>query len=228
MIDIAQFFDYSLDIAMLPDDKFIITWLTLGQNDFPNSIAISRLFNSSGNPVGDAFEADPSDPYRSDHYVSAAAGPDGNFVIVWSTLYVGSFFRIYDGEANPLSEIIKVNVDDTCCYNPDVAISGKNNFIVTWNKLYSDFILLPNQPKQAVEINGVYARAFNSIGAPLTDELIVFETIMRGHSAPGRPFINYSAVAANEDTFLITWSENINTKRHVYSRPYWIVDGELE
>ena len=106
-----------------------------------------------------------------------AATPSGGFVVAWSGNWDGdSFFRIFDGDANPLQSqefVLTSWAGDGDQHEPRVAADGLGRFIVVWEDAIHDG-----------DGYCVMARIYDGAGVPQAPEFIVNTTVHGDQRAP--------------------------------------------
>ncbi|MBU1627919.1 hypothetical protein KKB18_11165, partial [bacterium] len=126
-----------------------------------------------------------------------AMNRDGNYIIVWESLYQdgsGSdiFARIYDNDANPVTDEFLVNsYTRGYQYLPAVAMGRSGEFVIAWH------MLIPGKNKY-----GVYARKFSDAGIPTSTDFLVSDsssTYNQLHAACGMDSLG---------NFVIAWNGN--------------------
>jgi hypothetical protein len=89
-------------IARLGDDGFVVVW----SDDRPlETVAVGRLLDAGGQPIGGEFQIDPASPFRQS-VAGISARDDGHFVVIWSSAAEGDpslnvlarHFRVVDAE----------------------------------------------------------------------------------------------------------------------------------
>lgn len=177
------------DVAMAQDGSFIITWWSDNQ-DGSGRGGYARRYNSAGIPFGSEFQVNS---YTSDDQMSprVAIATDGSFIITWASWGqdgsgAGIFAQRFDANGNCINGEFQVNA-----YNandqwlPDVGIAVDGSFVITWTS-YQDG-----------SDTDIYAKAFDSSGIPVGDEVKVNTTTARSQYWP--------RIAINSDNTVITW-----------------------
>ena len=140
------------DVAMSPDGSFVVTWREYDENSYPRIAA--RAFDSSGVPRGEpAFvDAEPEVGgfFDYNYYYggapAAAAGQQGEFVVVWSGgLRYLSYFgysryfsirgRRLDANGTPAGD--EFHAGGSGFYwtaRPDIAEQAPGQFVVVWSE----------------------------------------------------------------------------------------------
>ncbi len=128
--------DFSL--ASDASGNFVVTWVDDGDDSGgeANDIA-ARLFDASGNPLGDQFAVNEvTESYQSHPEVSMA--PSGDFVIVWTGPFDEQNVsgRRFDASGAPLSSEFVVNTHTAGDQGPiglvNVASDAAGDFVVVW------------------------------------------------------------------------------------------------
>ncbi|HMQ07789.1 MAG TPA: hypothetical protein PKC30_10850 [Saprospiraceae bacterium] len=167
-------------IAMQANGDFIVVWVSDGQDEDGFGI-FGRRFQANGTPIGGEF---PVNLYTTDDQEDPdiAIDENGNFVVVWESLYqLGDFVegyeifaRLFDASGMPLTGEIQVNQHTTNSQiDPRIAMHSDGTFVVVWE---SD--------GQDGDGDGVYGRRFDNIGLPLGDEFQINQFTTEGQSDP--------------------------------------------
>jgi hypothetical protein len=167
----AEFGGYQLapDIAGAADGSFVVAWATGDYDVDPDGYGIAaRQFDATGAPLTGDFLVNT---YTTDSQEAPALAmrPGGDFVVVWQSygqdggFYDGIFAQRFDGAASPSGGEFQVSQDTAYrqAY-PDVAVDATGNFLVVWQSRHQDG-----------DDWGVFARAFDATGTPVTGEFQV-------------------------------------------------------
>ena len=119
----------------------------------------------------------------------AAVATDGigRSVVVWSVAPTGPapaglFARRFNSLGVPLGPVFRVSQWEGYDLLPSVAMNGPGTFVVAWQR----------------NGTGVYARAFNAAGAPLSDEILVNSETGEAQAAP-------SVALTGDGRFAVFW-----------------------
>ncbi len=178
-------------IATDSNNNFIIAW-----NDSRNGNGdiFARRFDINGAPLGDEFRIDQDTGLNDAETPEIATDSNNNFIITWTDYRSGHtdiFARIFNNNGVPLSDEFKVNQftgfpSGEGAEDPAIATDSNNHIIITWeDPRYSD--------------DNVFARIFDNIGNPLTNDFRVDQDPNIG-SDP-------SIAVDSNDHFIITWEE---------------------
>jgi len=183
-------------VAASANGTFIVAWQDFSPQTGDDEI-FSRVFDATAAPVAGAKR---TNTYTDGDQTlpSAAAAPDGTFVIAWQTYDANSFdagvsARLVDGTAKPLAPEIAVNTTtDDDQITPSIAMDDAGaGFVVAWTSVGQD---TPSDPASG----GVIARMFDASGAPLGSEVIVNETKSDDQEQP-------AIAAIGGGSFAIAW-----------------------
>ena len=180
-------------VASNDNGDFVVAWQshhTGGEDIF------ARMFNSNGDALGPEFMVN-TDTQRFHTQPDIAMGPNGGFVVVWTSENTGGngqdgsgagvFGRIYDGSGSPLGGEFQVNTyttgDQTA---PSVSMSPYGSFVIVWQ---SD--------GQDGSLSGIYGQSFDG-AAPSGSEFPVNTATAAEQITPD--------VAMNETGILATWA----------------------
>lgn len=109
----------------------------------------------------------------------------GNFVVVWYDQREGNNLRIrgqvFDSNANRVGNSFQVN-NDIYTTIPSISVRGDGSFAVTWNVISLKF------------------RLFNQFGTPLTDEIILEDTVTGFINALSCDTLGNFIVVFNQDS----------------------------
>jgi hypothetical protein len=123
-------------VAVGPAGDFVVTWQSYAQ-DGANWGVFGQRYASTGGPLGPEFRVNS---YTTDdqEYVSVAADPGGNFVIVWTSegqdgSFHGVFGKRFTSAGVPLGDDFQVNTYTYFVeWLPSVAVQPSGDFIVVW------------------------------------------------------------------------------------------------
>jgi hypothetical protein len=150
-------------------------------------------------PVGSEFQINT---YTLDDQLpqwgrSIAADADGNFVVVWRSLYQdgsfsGVFGQRFDGAGAPLGAEFRVNTfTPGHQFSPAVAAAPGGPFVVVWHS-----------QREGRNNNGVFSQRYDSGGVPQGDEFHVNSYTSRNQDSP--------AVAADAaGNFIVVWESYV-------------------
>jgi hypothetical protein len=154
-------YQYTPDVAADNTGGFVVAWL--GTDAAGPYGAHARRFDSAGTPLGaqfrvngDGYYSDDSARYAQGGGARVAAGPAGNFVVVWAhggdTFDYddganGIFAREFDSTGTPVGGSFRVDETiDSPGYpyqfrvrRPDVAANAAGEFIVVWSQYVDPF-----------------------------------------------------------------------------------------
>ncbi len=158
-------------VAVSGDGDYVVAWTTYGQSG-DSSIEgniVAQMFDSSGNTVGTQFIVNTYTD-GNQHQPDVAMDTFGNFVITWAGEGLndesGVFFRAFDALGAALDEQMAVNeFTQSIQDEPSVAIDATGDFVVSWTSYGQDG-----------DLDGVYARTYNSAGIATTNEFRVNST----------------------------------------------------
>jgi hypothetical protein len=161
----------------------VAVWSTLGSD------TVARLLQGGGEPIGGEFQV--SDPANGGFYPSVAMGPEGRFIVVWTTtdgLQSGVFARRFDRLGDPLGDQFQVNVYTTDRqHHPAISMDPRGNFVVAWESYGQDG-----------SGEGLFGRRFDSLSVALGPEFLV-PTYTTGEQVAARVSVGESG------TFVVTW-----------------------
>jgi hypothetical protein len=134
-----------------------------------------QLFDREGDPIGGEFQVDQAGTNRIQYTPQAAAGGNGNYVVVWADFNQTVtdsevWMRRFDSAGNPLAAAEQVNTHTTGQQRlPRVAANDAGEFVVVWESAGQDG-----------SGYGIFARLYAANGTPQTNELPV-NTVTTGH-----------------------------------------------
>ena len=153
------------DIAADPSGKFVVVWQGQGLQEADG--IFGQRFDSSGVPLGPEFHVNTfTTSLQAEQRV--AAGPSGQFVVVWQSYPQdgsgnGVFGQRYDVSGNPIGTEFRVNSYTTNFQIwPAIAAHAAGDFVVVWESYLQDG-----------SGRGVFGQRFASTGAPMGPEFRV-------------------------------------------------------
>ena len=182
-------------VTIAPDGGWGIVW---NNADASGSGVVARLFNSSGTPRTDPFQAN-STIIDHQQYPSIAANSQGNFAVVWEQKGIGSAYassvvgQTFDSAGGAIGSEFQANINSwTEVGHPDVATSS-GDFVVVWEDRGRDAFFF-----------GANGRIVSSQGVPLGSELDI---------APADAQDSQSLPSVANDgpgNFVAVWKDNEN------------------
>ncbi len=177
-------------IAMDSASNFVITWTSIHQ-DGSNFGIFAQRFLADGTPDGSEFQVNTYTPNNQTN-PDVAMDDAGNFMIAWSSCQgvtsvdVKAQRYLADGTPNGPEFLVNTTTADAQ-QNPDVAMHGAGNFVITWNSR--------NQDGGG---RGVYAQRFQPDGTPVGPEFLVNTTTADDQEIP-------SIAIDDASNFVIAW-----------------------
>jgi hypothetical protein len=191
-------FQYNPGVAMAGDGRFVVVWVSFGQDGDSNGI-FARLFAADGTPLGDDFQVNASS-LDSQESPSIAMTTQGDFVITWSSFLqdgdgYGVFARQFDASGTP-RQIEEFQVSTTTLGNQqmsEAALDAAGNFVIVWQ---SEGVF----PEGSDGDNfGIFARRFQADGNAMGPEFQVNTYAPDSQDGP--------AVAMNPaGQFVVAWA----------------------
>ncbi|KKL49815.1 hypothetical protein LCGC14_2311740, partial [marine sediment metagenome] len=181
-------------VASLGIDKFVVTWMSLGQDGDGWGI-YGQIFNADGTKSGSEFQVNT---YTADGqmYPSAASLSNGKFVVTWDSYYqdgddYGVYGQVFNADGTKSGSEFLVNTYTTSNQlDPSVARLNNDEFVVTWTSDWQDG-----------SSAGVYGQIFNADGTKNGSEFPVNTYT----TSPQR----YPSVASlSNDKFVVTWTSD--------------------
>ncbi|MHB1033894.1 MAG: trypsin-like serine protease [Pirellulales bacterium] len=180
-------------VAMEADGDYIVVWTSFGQaGDLPtDGNIIGQRYDRFGKPIGLEFVVNG---VALGHQGNADVAVDdfGNFVITWSGVgpgdTTGIFAQRFDAAGLRQGTSFLVNNYTTHIQDhPAIAMDSNGDFAITWTSYGQDG-----------DRDGIYARRYDFLGAPLGNEFLVNST------TAGRQESSDIAMDDQGD-FAITW-----------------------
>ena len=200
-------------IGMNADGDFLVAW-TAWHSDGTRDV-YARFFDPEGEPLADAFPVNSFTP-GDQAEPTAAMADSGDVVISWSSLGQdgdgwGVYARQYDLTGIPQGDEFRVN---TWTFNdqqqPAVAMDRGGNFVITWTSWHQD-----------MSGAGVYAQAYDTVGAPRGAEF-------RVNFNSGNDQHNPSVAVDAEGNMIVVWQgwwqedgheADVFAQRYQFGRP---------
>jgi hypothetical protein len=180
-------------VAMDADGDFVVVWLDLMRG------VQARRYDATGAATGDAFRVITTLGQGS-NTPSVAMAPDGRFVVAWVSR-VGVLAKKYNATGEPQGGEFQVNTNTNGTKRlPDVAMSSAGDFVISWNG-----------HSQNGSDGDVFARRYNSSGAPIGEEFLVNER------TSGEQLWPSVAMDSNGD-FVVVWTDE--PQDGVYAQRY--------
>ncbi len=206
--DTSIFYNDEPGIAMHPSGSFVIVWTSLQvEPEFFCDIYV-RMYDASGNPLGEAQEVDVDkrDSLRyADFSPEIAMDRDGNFVVVWGSQEphkgVMAFGQLFNSFGERVGNNFFISDPEACDYDisqqgdfPRVAYNSQDYFFICWKGVFRERADSPNWPM---------GRVYNSSGEPVTKVFLLFPPESEWD------YGNHAAVASNsQNDFVVAFSFN--------------------
>ena len=182
----------SSTVAVDADGDFVISWTSYAQNGDDYYGVYAQRYNSAGVAQGSEFKVNSTkitSLYQLTPTIAMDAG--GNFVISWTGQDAsgnGIYAQRYNSAGVAVGSEFQVNNTTIANQkNPTVAMDANGDFVISWTSYGQD------------EDNyGIYARRYNSSGAPQGNEFLVNNTTIDSQSNP-------SVAIATDGNFVISW-----------------------
>jgi hypothetical protein len=193
-------------VAAAADGDFVVIWSSYGQDGSGEGI-FGQRYDSAGGRLGSEFRVN-SVTSSSQGYPSVAAAPDGDFVVVWSSLgqdgsYEGIFGRRYDSGGVPLGAEFRVNSYTTSSQRfPSVAADTTGDFVVVWSSYGQDG-----------SDYGVFGQRYDSGGVARGDEFQVNSVAEGYQSTP-------SVASDANGNFVVAWLDGIQEEYGIFGQRY--------
>ena len=207
-------------VAQAPSGQFVVAWGSSQFYGYPMDI-FARAFDSSGTPLGPAFQVSENGydlgGYPAYHYgktdnPAIEADASGKFVVVWAREDASAdgkdvMGRRLDASGTPLAGAFQVSeltgLTDTFYWNrtPDVGVKGTGEFVIVWSSI-------PNN------LGGyaVVGRRYDAAGVALGGEFQVNTQPTYSDNGMTYPIPSYfeSSPEAHyaDDDFLVVWSSS--------------------
>ena len=157
--------------------KFVVVWESVDQDGSGYGVFGQRYDN--GNKVGGEFQVNTYTT-GNQYNTAVAVHSSGSFVVVWASNgqdgdKLGVFGQRFDDTGAKVGGEFQVNTYTTGYqYNPAVATDGSGNFVVVWT----------SGPGQDGDGYGIFARRYDSAGAPQSGEFQVNVTTSGDQAQP--------------------------------------------
>jgi hypothetical protein len=181
-------------VARAADGDFVIAWTSYGQDGSGDGV-FARRFNSSGVAQGGEFQVNlHTASFQGDPAIDVH--PTGSFVITWESSGQdgssnGVFGQRFNALGAPQGAEFQANTYETGSQTaPDVGLEANGDFVVAWTSFGQDG-----------SGGGVFARRFDSSGAPLRGETQVNLYVT------GSQYDAELAVDASGD-FVVVWTSS--------------------
>jgi hypothetical protein len=179
-------------LAILPGGLVAAAWSSRDQDGSMQGV-YARLVNSSGQFASNPFQVNQFTTFNQRNPAIAALS-NGTFMVVWVTEQqrlanaTDIMGRIYDSNAQPLSDEFRINTNNGLCGGPSIVALG-NAFSVVWAQ------------KTPSDSNGwdIYSRLLNSDGSSSSSPVRVNVFTSGDQFAP-----KVSAIGTNQQ--LVVWN----------------------
>ena len=154
-------------VAMGGNGAFVVVWEDFGFDGYDQAV-VARRFDSSGTPLAVEFQVNSYTLSSQDRPAVQLEG-DGDFVVAWESSGgqdgdgFGVFAQRFGSAGVRQGGELQVNVEtESSQSEPDLAIGGGGDFLVTWSSFDQDG-----------NNRGVFGRRFHESGLPLSTEFQV-------------------------------------------------------
>ena len=151
-------------VAMGPDGSFVVAWLSYNQEGHDSGIYAQR-FTPGGSRDGHEFRVN-TDTEHGKGQPNVAMGPDGRFVVVWTSNAqdgdgYGVYGQLYGPDGSPVGGEFQVNTSTDGYQGVGrVAMASDGSFVVVWMDFGRDG-----------DGFGIFGRRYDASGSPLSDEI---------------------------------------------------------
>jgi hypothetical protein len=139
---VGQDTTYIIDIAVLKDGRFIVSWLNFATMFLGDRYEICyQRFNKIGIPISPILKVvDTSYSLSNQGWGGGGIGVDstGKFVICWSnrptisSIYPKVFFQRFDSSGNKIGIVDTVNELNTRSRYPSIAVKNDGSYVICW------------------------------------------------------------------------------------------------
>ncbi|HEY9839335.1 MAG TPA: hypothetical protein V6D23_02670, partial [Candidatus Obscuribacterales bacterium] len=181
-------------VAMDASGDLLVAWESEYQDDDEYGSIHGQRYDSEGTPLGAEFQVNTSE--TGDQVTpDAAMSSGGRSVVVWQgpdADGTGIYAQVYNSSGNAVGGEIAVNNNAVFSqFQPAVAIDDDGDFVVAWTGSVTG----------ADNDLGIFARRFDSTGAPVAVQFRVNTDTVNAQTTP--------AVAMNgAGRFAVTWQSN--------------------
>jgi hypothetical protein len=160
---------------------FVVVWDSFGQDGYNRGV-FGRRFDSLGGGLGTEFQVGTvTSGTEGEPAVASAA--DGSFVVVWRDSARGSVSRRFDSLGAAVGgELVASDLSG----RPDLAVRSDGGWVVVGEGMDGSYF------------PGIFARHFNSAGAPVGDRFQVNTYTFDGQRMG-------SVAVREDDTFVVAW-----------------------
>jgi hypothetical protein len=188
------------DVVGQPGGTFTVVWDEAA--DGGGYGIFGQRYDSSG-AIGGEFQVNTLTP-NSQVYPEIAAGPGGNFVVVWvdstTTQVKGQRFDSSGTMVGTEFEVTATSSNATIGGHIDLGIGGTEQFAVAWTKTDGDNL-------------GVFAQRFDSAGAKAGTEFLTNTTTVGLQGDPG-------IAIQPSGNFVVTWWDGGNTPERILAQRF--------
>lgn len=180
------------DVAMDNAGNYVVVWSSGPSGD---ADIFARRFDASGAPLESEFQVNTFTSFNQDN-PRIGMDADGDFIVAWmsrsqfppaSASIVG---QRYDKTGAPVGGEFQISTGLTTIFL-DVAMSANGDFLVTFN----------GRPAGTSAANDLYARIYDSTGAPKTSPFVVYPRQI--------PVTDFPSVTSTPDgSWILAWSGN--------------------
>lgn len=195
----------SPDVAMDDAGNHVVVWHSgpyVG-----NTEIFARRFDASGAPLGSEFQVNTfTSTAQNNPRVGMDA--DGDFVVVWMSRsqFPPAIFSIigrrYDKTGAPVGGEFHISTGLTTI-SPDVAMGANGDFLVSWT----------GRPEGTFGTSDLYARLYDSTGAPRTSSFVV------GSLGPFES-VNPGVTATPDGGWIVAWTHFTSGNSDVLARRF--------
>ncbi|HRH92847.1 MAG TPA: cadherin-like domain-containing protein, partial [Agitococcus sp.] len=156
-------------------EGFVVTWDSYEQ-DGSNLGVYAQRYDKNRNKLGEEFRVNTVT--HSEQAASAITElKNGDFVVTWMSMQNGMFRDIYAkryaSNGDVLGDEFRVNQSSVDEQAPKITHLANGGFVVTWMSYNQDGSRW-----------GVYARCYDSLGVPLTNEILINQVTQKDQQEP--------------------------------------------
>ena len=152
-------------VAAEANGDFVVVWQSYGTDSSDWSIQAQR-YSSDGSPIGGEFQVNT---FTNNYQLNAAVAmdADGDFVVVWDSIY-GHKGQRFASDGSPAGSEFRIDVDSPDVQFttfPAVAMDADGGFVVSWESYGS--------PETDTLARSAQARIYAADGSPVGDQFQV-------------------------------------------------------
>jgi len=203
-VDQSRDYTFFPSVGIDSNDNIVVAWVE-GSSGLEATFIYARIFNSTGQALGDAFRVDHVHADKSKP--SIALDSEDNIFILWldDTKYLRA--RIFNSSGDAIADVFFIERSSSEKGNYSIEIDPNDTVIVAW---------------EGDNDNRIYIRKFYNNGTAMDDTSLVYSV------SSGKLRLSTKSLVSTSDRFILVWGyTRAGNKSGVYYQVFNTSDAPL-